>query len=146
MIEAFYSGTARRASDSRHSAEPSDCGGYRIVIIGWPVRRCGSTRRELYRVAPVDFSYIGKFSTLLLDNVESNQKKNMNLNTVSKPNKVVFFALALVSTISLGLLIYTLVYASPESIYKEYDLMVGIWFIVVVRFTISFYKKIIAHE
>ncbi len=70
----------------------------------------------------------------------------MNFNNVPKSNIIIFFALSLVSTVSLGLLIYSLFYASPESVYKKHAFVISLSFIVVARFTLSFYKKTIAHD
>jgi hypothetical protein len=64
----------------------------------------------------------------------------MNLKNPLK-KKIIFVILTLALLVNSIFLIYGLVYASTESIYKKNGLIIGILFIAIARITISFYKS-----
>jgi hypothetical protein len=64
----------------------------------------------------------------------------MNFKDISQSKKIIFFGLTLASIISLSFLIFGLVYANPENLFRKYALIIGLGFILVSRIAISFYK------
>lgn len=63
-------------------------------------------------------------------------------NKITSPkNKAIIFLLSLALIANLALLIYSIVYANPESIYRKGAFVIGIMFIVLGGVLRSFYKS-----
>lgn len=65
---------------------------------------------------------------------------------ISTGKKIIFILLVLASIVALYFLMYALIYARPESIFKKNSIVVSLSFLVVGRFTILFYKKYISNS
>jgi hypothetical protein len=65
----------------------------------------------------------------------------MNTNNLTIRNKIIMSLLFIVSAALLYLLIYALVYASPDSNYKKYAIIIGLAFIIAGRITMGTYKN-----
>jgi len=70
----------------------------------------------------------------------------MKFKDISLIEKAKFIGLLLIVLVSLSLLIFALVYANPENIYKKYAFLIGIGFIVISRVTLLYYKNIISRK
>ena len=70
----------------------------------------------------------------------------MKFKDISLIEKAKFIGLLLTALVSLCLLIFAVVYASPENIYKKYAFLIGIGFIIISRFTLLYYKNIISRK
>jgi hypothetical protein len=71
-------------------------------------------------------------------------KHLMRMQNISTTKKIVLVLFALGTLASLSLLIYALVYATAESAYRKYAIVIGLLFILFVRLTLSSYKNV--HE
>jgi hypothetical protein len=70
----------------------------------------------------------------------------MNFKNITIGKKIIIISLAIASVISLLFLIYALMYADAESVYRKNGFVIGLFFIALTRFTMSFYKKAIGHS
>lgn len=65
----------------------------------------------------------------------------MNVKPAPHHHKIILLLLILVSIVNFFVLGYSLLYASPDSIYKKNAFLIGVLFIVIGRLTISRYKS-----
>jgi multidrug transporter EmrE-like cation transporter len=70
----------------------------------------------------------------------------MKFKDISLIEKAKLIGLLLTVLVSLSFLIFALVYANPENIYKKYAFLIGIGFIVISRVTLLYYKNIISRK
>lgn len=65
----------------------------------------------------------------------------MDFRTIPSSKKITLLLLSLFLLVTSALLIYALVYAAPESIYKKYAFIIGLLFLIIGRITITVYKS-----
>lgn len=70
----------------------------------------------------------------------------MNFKVFSQSEKAIFIGISIIGFILFGTLIFALVYANPENIFKKYALIIGFAFIASIRLAAYYYKNIIRRK